>query len=383
MEMNSNLAPVAERSNTFRADIQGLRAIAIVLVIALHMNLSGFSAGYIGVDIFLVVSGYVITLSIQKKPAKRVFQNLAEFWRSRFVRIFPAAALVIAVTVLASYFLSGQAFNDDLLDDARWATLYATNFQLINSGANYFIAGLDQSLLTHYWALAVEQQFYLVYPVLVFAITWLSSERRRAFVLRALLVVVIVVSSYWSITQTMVDPVSSYFSPLTRFWELAVGGLLATIATTERFRHIGYVGLVILFGSMFVLNSQSTYPGYLAWLPVIGTGLLLWAPLKPLGIAPLRYIGDISYSLYLWHFIWLVLPLQIENPLTEPGYSWLFLLGAISCAVLTYHFFERPIHRALSLRNDSLSALTVGLISLASAWLVIASVENLWLRSIL
>jgi peptidoglycan/LPS O-acetylase OafA/YrhL len=381
--MNSNLAPVAQRSSTFRADIQGLRAIAILLVVALHMNLAGFTAGYIGVDMFLVVSGYVITLSIQKKPAKRVFHNLVEFWRSRFVRIFPAAALVVCVTVLASYFLSGKAFNDGSFDDARWATLYATNFRLIDTGANYFIQGLDQSLFTHYWALAVEQQFYLIYPVLVFGITWLSSERHRVLVLRFALVALILASSYWSITQTLLDPVSSYFSPLTRFWELAVGGLLATFATTTRFNWASYLGIAILLGSMFVLNSQSSYPGFLAWLPVIGTALLLWAPLKPLGFAPLRYMGDISYSLYLWHFVWLVLPVQIENPITEPGYSWLFLLGAVGCAVLTYHFFERPIHRSHSLKSDSYSALTVGIICLGSAWLVIALVENLWLRSIL
>jgi peptidoglycan/LPS O-acetylase OafA/YrhL len=381
--VSTNLVPLKERSSSFRADIQGLRAIAIILVIALHMDLTGFSAGYIGVDMFLVISGYVITLSIQRKPAKKVFTNLVEFWRSRFIRIFPAAALVVCVTVIASYFLSGKAFNDDLLDDARWASFYATNFQLINTGANYFIEGLDQSLLTHYWALAVEQQFYLVYPLLVFTLTWLSTEKHRVLALRLLLAVVIVASSSWSITQTVIDPVASYFSPLTRFWELALGGLLATFATTTRFKYAGYLGIAILVSSMFLLNAQSSYPGYLAWLPAIGTALLLWAPLKPLGIAPLRYLGDISYSLYLWHFIWLVLPTQIENPITEPGFSWLFLLGALGCAVLTYHFFERPIHKSVSLRSDSYSALTVGVISLAGTWLVIALVENLWLRSIL
>jgi peptidoglycan/LPS O-acetylase OafA/YrhL len=285
------------------------------------------------------------------------------------------------VTVLASYFLSGRAFNEYLFDDARWATLYATNIQLINTGANYFIQGLDQSLLTHYWALAVEQQFYLIYPLIVFAITWLNSEKHRVLSLRILLVLVILISSYWSITQTIVDPVASYFSPLTRFWELAFGGLLATFSTTTKFKYLGLLGLAILLGSMFMLDSQSSYPGALAWIPVIGTGLLLWAPLKPLGITPLRYLGDISYSLYLWHFIWLVLPTQIENPITEPGYSWLFLFGALTCAVLTYHFFERPIHRSLSLKTDSYSALTVGIICLASAWLVIALVENFWLRA--
>ena len=127
------------------------------------MNLAGFNAGFIGVDMFLVVSGYVITLSLMKQPAKQVFRNLAKFWRGRFIRIFPAAALVICVTVIAAFLVQGKAFNSDLFIDARWATFYGSNIRLIQSGSNYFIAGLDQSLLTHYWSLAVEQQFYLLF----------------------------------------------------------------------------------------------------------------------------------------------------------------------------------------------------------------------------
>ena len=346
------------------------------------MNLPGVSAGFIGVDIFLVVSGYVITLSIQKKPARRVFRNLVEFWRSRFIRIFPAAALVIAVTVVAAFYLSGKAFNSDLFADARWATLYATNLRLINTGSNYFIAGLDQSLLTHYWSLAVEQQFYLVYPLALFLLTWLGTEKNRKLVLRVFLVVVICLSSYWSITQTILDPVASYFSPLTRFWELAFGGLLATF-TIRQSKFIPYLGLGLLVASMFVLNAQSSYPGFLAWLPVLGTGILLASPLKPLGFTPLRYLGDISYSLYLWHFIWLVLPTQIENPITDPNMVWLFLLGAIASAVITYHLFEKPIHRSVTLKTDTYSATVLAAVCLLGAWLVISLIENLYLRSIL
>ena len=111
--------------------------------------------------------------------------------------------------------------------------------------------------------------------------------------------------------------------------------------------------------------------------------MLLWAPIQKLGIKPLRYLGDISYSLYLWHFLWLVLPKQIEQPITDPNMSWVFLAGALSCSVLTYHFFERPIHRSVTLKKDGFSALSVGVICLAASWLTISIVENFWLRSIL
>jgi peptidoglycan/LPS O-acetylase OafA/YrhL len=374
----SNLIPVSARSSTFRADIQGLRAIAIILVIALHMNLAGFSAGFIGVDIFFVVSGYVITLSMLKKTEQTFFRNLGNFWKSRFIRIFPAAALVICITVVAAFFFSGKAFNPDLLDDARWATFYASNFRLIFTGSNYFIAGLDQSLLTHYWALALEQQFYLIYPLLIFSV--MALVRARLLVLRVVLIALVMGSSVFSIIQTQLDPVASYYSPFTRFWELAFGALLATF-TIKPNKFLAWLGLVILVVSMFILGPTSQYPGYLAWLPAIGTGLLLLFPLQFLAITPLRYIGDISYSLYLWHFIWLVLPTQIENPITD--YSWAFLLGAVICAVLTYHFYERPIHKSVSLKADGYSALSLALICLLTSWLVIEIIENLYLKTIL
>ena len=383
MSQASNVVPVKARSDSFRSDIQGLRAIAIILVIALHMNLTGFSGGFIGVDIFLVVSGYVITRSLQKQPARNTFRNLAKFWSGRFIRIFPAAALVICVTVIAAFYLQGKAFDDGIFADARWATLYGTNFRLIDTGANYFIAGLDQSLFTHFWSLAVEQQFYVIYPVIVFAITWLGSEKNRVWILRSFLVLATVSSAIWSYLETISNPVAAYFSPFTRFWELAFGGLLATFMFKKSPNYLGLIGLALLAFSLFYLNGQSVYPGLLAWLPVLGTGLLLLYPLSWLGIAPLRYIGDISYSLYLWHFVWLVLPVQIENPITEGYWNWLFLLGAILCAVISYHFFERPIHNSLTLRHDKYSALMIGALSLVGTWTVISLIENLWLRSIL
>jgi peptidoglycan/LPS O-acetylase OafA/YrhL len=346
------------------------------------MGLTGFQAGYVGVDIFFVISGYVITLSLNKQPAKHTWANLTSFWGSRFIRIFPAAALVVATTIVAAYFLQGLAFNSDLITDARWATFYATNLRLIDSGANYFIVGLDQSLLTHFWALAVEQQFYLVFPVLVFALTWLSSDKHRVRLLQIVLPVVILLSAAWSVLETGTNAVSAYFSPFTRFWELGVGALIATFTFTKSPKWLAYLGLVAIGASLFLFDSTTVYPGYLAWLPVAGTALLLISPLKPLGIPPLRYIGDISYSLYLWHYLWLVLPTQLENPITDGYWSWLFLLGAVITAVLSYHFFERPIHKSLNLRSDKYSAFVVGAICLVTALLAIAIIENLYLRSI-
>jgi len=378
----SNLVPVSARSQTFRADIQGIRAVAIILVIALHLGVPGFSAGFIGVDVFFTVSGYVITVSFLKKTETKFLKNIADFWRSRFLRLFPLASLVICTTVIASYFLSGKAFNDSIFTDAKWATFYATNFRLINVGSNYFVAGLDQSLFTHFWALAVEQQFYLIFPIVVFAITKISSPKARTLVLRLALGLVVIASSIWSVLQTSMDPVASYFSPFTRFWELAFGALLATFQIRENWV-LSFLGLGTLLGCMFLLGPTTSYPGYLAWLPVIGTGLILLYPIRQLGFGPLRYIGDISYALYLWHFVWLVLPNQIENPPVGDYWNYLYLLGAVLSAVISYHFFERPIHRSISLKADWLSTVILGAVCILTAWTVIELVENLYLRSIL
>ena len=261
MKQSFNVATPTSRSSTFRADIQGLRALAIILVIGLHMGLTGFQAGYVGVDIFFVISGYVITLSLNKQPAKHTWANLASFWGSRFIRIFPAAALVVATTIVAAYFLQGLAFNSDLITDARWATFYATNLRLIDSGANYFIVGLDQSLLTHFWALAVEQQFYLVFPLLVFSLTWLSSEKYRILLLQIALVLIVIASAIWSVLETGTNAVSAYFSPFTRFWELGVGALVATFAFTKAPKWLSYLGLVTIGASLFLFDSTTLYPG--------------------------------------------------------------------------------------------------------------------------
>jgi peptidoglycan/LPS O-acetylase OafA/YrhL len=346
------------------------------------MNLAGFSAGFIGVDMFFVISGYVITLSLTKQPEKHTWANLAKFWSSRFLRIFPAAALVIIVTIISAYFLQGQAFNSDLITDARWATFYATNLRLIDSGANYFIVGLDQSLLTHYWALAVEQQFYLFFPPIVFALTWFSLPRHRKLLMQIVLVLLILSSAIWSVVETNSNPVSAYFSPFTRFWELGFGALVATIGVNLRAKWAPYIGLILLGFSLITFNGQTPYPGYFAWIPVLGTGLLLVSPLPLLGVSPLRYIGDISYSLYLWHFLWLVLPTQTENPLTDGYWPWLFLAGAVMTAVLSYHFVERPIHRSIKLQSDKYSAFMIGAICIVGSLLAIAIVENLYLHSI-
>jgi len=367
---------------TFRPDIQGLRAIAVVLVILVHASVPGFEGGYVGVDIFFVISGFVITGLLMRQPSTSVRQNLATFYARRIRRIVPAASLTLAATVIAAYILLGVNFDSQLLGDVRWAALFAANFRLINTGSNYFIPGVAPSLVTHFWSLAVEEQFYLFYPLVVFSLAWITPRRFRATALATFLVAAIAVSAWWSFHLTPINPVTAYYSPFTRFWELALGGLVAVIPAAWARRSprmnsvVALLAVVMLATAVWRLNASSTFPGVLAWWPCGASALLLWtgqasvkgAPASWLAWRPARYVGDISYSLYLWHFPWLMLPLQLVHLISSPTARVVEVAGATACAVLSYHLVENPIRRSRRLNRDGWSAALVLLIGVALSW---------------
>ena len=185
----------AVNSGTFRPDIQGLRGVAVILVILTHANVAGFNGGFVGVDVFFVISGFVITQLLNRQPPGQVRRNLANFYTRRILRIAPAATVVLVATPIAAFLLLGPDFDPGTLTDVRWAALFAANFRLINLNADYFIAGLSPSLVTHYWSLAVEEQFYFCYPIIVFGLAWLARGRLRTPVLRSFIVIAIAVSA--------------------------------------------------------------------------------------------------------------------------------------------------------------------------------------------
>ena len=366
----------------FRPDIQGLRAVAVILVVLAHAHVAGFGGGYIGVDVFFVISGYVITGLLLRQPSRSVRANLAHFYARRIRRIVPAATVVLGATTIASYYVLGQNFDPKLLGDVRWASLFAANFRLINTGSNYFISGLAPSLVTHYWSLAVEEQFYLIYPLVVFSLSLLTPRRHRTRLLGVLLVVGIVASAWWSFHLTSLHPTAAYYSPFTRFWELGLGGLVAVAPAAWARRRPVMNGLLAI-GAVVVLavattrfSTTSVYPGVLAWWPCAATAVLLWtgqssvygAPATWLAWRPLRYIGDISYSLYLWHFVWLMLPLQMVHPPASVWATPLEILGAVACAVASYHLLENPIRHSQRLDRDRWSVLLLLVICLCVSW---------------
>jgi peptidoglycan/LPS O-acetylase OafA/YrhL len=373
---------LSPRAPSFRPDIQGLRAIAVILVILDHAQVPGFEGGYVGVDVFFVISGFVITSLLLRQPATNVHGNLTDFYARRIRRIVPAATLVLVVTIFAAYELLGVNFNKQLLGDERWASLFSMNFRLINTGSNYFIPGIAPSLVTHFWSLAVEEQFYLFFPLVVFTLALMTPLRRRASTLGWFLVAAIIASAWWSWHLTPISPTAAYYSPFTRFWEIALGGLISILPAawarrTPIVNSLLAVGALIVLGVVVAkLNSQSVYPGVLAWWPCGAAAVLLWTgqasatggPASLLSWRPLRYIGDISYGLYLWHYVWLLLPLQMVHPPTSAFAREIEIAGAFVCAAFSYHLLENPIRRSGRLDRDRWAVALMLLVCVGLSW---------------
>ena len=357
-----------EQEIPYRPDIQGLRAIAIAIVVLAHANIPGFAGGFVGVDVFFVLSGFLITGLLVKERLETGTIRYGAFLSRRLRRLLPAL-LVMLVTVLflASMLLSSyeaQMQTGSLLYSATWTS----NFYFAFAEFNYFAALKAKDVYLHTWSLGIEEQFYVVWPWLValsFAIAAASSKPDRYFrslftVIAVVFVIGISLCLYWAQTT----PLLSFYMMPSRGWQFALGasvfayshrsrlgwsgdsGLLHS--TTTR-RLAGTLGLVLIIGSAVLLYAELNYPGYYALFPSIGAALLIHAGTGTQAPAVSRmltgrafvWLGDRSYSLYLWH--WPVLLLGGAFGLAERPAGIAALIGiAILLAVVSYHWIERP-----------------------------------------
>lgn len=359
-----------------RGDIQGMRAVAVLTVVAAHAGVSFLPGGYVGVDVFYVISGYLIAGLLFRDVATGGTFSLTSFWSRRARRILPAATVVTIATVAVSVAWLSLIETRRVVTDAVWATLFAANIHFAGQGVDYFDHDIGPSPLQHYWSLAVEEQFYVVWPLLLLAFLGLvrfvsRKGRQQRLPRRAVAVLLVAVSAaslVWSVHQTATDPTAAYFSTLTRAWELGVGAVLALVpvATVRRLPRpaaqvLAVAGLGAVGWSCAAYTPATAFPGYAACLPVLGTAALLLAgssATRPwthrvLDNPPLRLVGDWSYSLYLWHWPALILTARwVDRPLTVP--ERLVVVGAVFVlAGVTYRLVETPFRRgrvALTLR---------------------------------
>jgi peptidoglycan/LPS O-acetylase OafA/YrhL len=343
-----NLNRLEAAAGRYRPDIDGLRAIAVLPVVLYHFGVAPFGGGFVGVDIFFVISGFLITTLIHAEMRENRF-SLAGFYERRARRILPALFAVMAFTSIAALVL---LFPDALVAYAKSliaTAAFVSNFQFW-SEASYFDIGASQKPLLHTWSLAVEEQFYFVFPALL----WLlrkTRERRLLAILTGLLVLSFA-ASLWAVEKA---PVSAFYLLPFRFWELLLGSVLAV----GRFAVPGNVvarntislgGLALIAWSVFTLTSASAFPGWNALPPCLGAALIIYAGAghstfvnAALGLRAPVFVGLISYSLYLWHWPLFVFakyaaPAGALNALAMAGLIALsFLL-----AVLSWHYVERP-----------------------------------------
>jgi peptidoglycan/LPS O-acetylase OafA/YrhL len=356
---------VARDSFPYRRDIDGLRAVAVLAVVLYHAHVPLFGGGYVGVDVFFVISGFLIT-SILLPNAQAGRLGLALFYERRIRRIFPALFAVLGASFIAAWWLFLPDQFETLGRAAMSATLFVSNIFFRRQATGYFTSSHDPSPLLHTWSLAVEEQFYIVYPVCLF-IAFRLSARRAPLILAAVLIASFA-ASIWAIGH---HPQGAFYRSSLRAWELLIGALLAldVMPVPARLWHreaMAGLGSALLLWSILTYTSATPFPGLPASAPCLGGALIIYAGIggqtvvgRTLAIRPLVWIGLTSYSLYLWHWPILVFAGQYIGTLNG-GVTAGAILASIAISALSWRFIEQPFRRPKALRRRTAFSLAVG-----------------------
>ena len=370
----------SSRNGRYRPDIEGLRAVAVVAVVVFHAGAHFVSGGYVGVDVFYVISGFLITDHLWREVGRDGRVSFGAFYARRVRRLLPAAIFVLVATVAASAAILPPLQMRSVWKDALYCALYAGNFRFAATRTNY-LADSTPSPFQHYWSLGVEEQFYLLWPLVLLMVSLVIWRRRpsRPAALAGLGAVV-VASFALSVHLTRTDQPVAFFLLPTRAWELGLGGLIALGAPELRrlpertSAVVGWAGLGAIALACVIFGPTTAFPGRAALLPVVGAGAVIAAglrgpadgPVRLLGRVGMKAMGRISYSWYLWHYPVLILvPVALGRSL--PLAAMLALAaGSGVLAVLTFRFVEQPVRLAPTLSSSPRLSLSVGL-ALSSA----------------
>ena len=300
--------------------MQGLRAIAVLAVVLYHFWPARVSGGYVGVDVFFVISGYLITGHLMRELTATGTVRLGQFWARRARRLLPASLLVLlfcALVAMSPYLTPTSALPGEIREIVA-STFYVENWFLALDSADYLNHAGDPTTVQHYWSLSLEEQFYVLWPLLMLLAAWIGAKYFRGSRRRAVIITLAVVSAasfVFCVLFTITDPAPAYFVTFGRMWQFGVGALIALIPAL-RIRNVvgsfvlGWAGIVVLVFVIFRFDAQTPFPGYAAALPTLGAAAIIaasntsrwWYPTRLLSVRPARFVGDISYSLYLWHW---------------------------------------------------------------------------------
>ena len=353
----------------FRPDVEGLRALAVVAVVLFHAEVGGAEGGFVGVDVFFVVSGFLITQLLLREMELGGTVSLHDFWARRARRLLPASCLTLVVTVVAARFLLAPSLLQDVGRDAVAAGLFVVNVVFADRLGDYFnaqLGDLTPSPLLHFWSLAVEEQFYLLWPATLVAVArWLprpESFRRNLLVVIGVIAAASLAASVW---MTANQPTWAFYLLPARAVELLVGAAVAVVGTgwatvDGRVRAAtGWFGLLAVVVAVVAYDEAVAFPGTAALLPVLATGLVVasggfdgpsYGPVALLRLAPLTWIGRHSYAIYLWHWPALVLAEARWGPLSI-GWRAVVVAGSVVVAVLSKRLVEDPVRHSDGLQR--------------------------------
>jgi len=387
--MNS---PVSNKKLSYRSDIDGLRAIAVLSVLAFHVSPMRFKGGFVGVDIFFVISGFLISSIIYSELESNTF-SIVEFYVRRIRRIYPALFIVLASVCVAGWFLLLPSGFTKLGEQIAGGSAFVANFVLWwQSG--YFSAESAQVPLLHLWSLGVEEQYYLIFPLICIAFYRAKSR----WTLPAAFLAIALISMAVNVANVTKHPEATYFLPLSRLWELFVGAGLSLCMQRNlqaaweghflvKWRTgIGFLGLALIVVSIFGIDEYDAFPGWWALLPTVGAALVIaagqsaWSNRYILSCKPAVFVGLISYPLYLWH--WPILSfLNVANSFWGLERSHVLKAAMIVLsfilAYLTYRFIELPIRHVKQKSQRRKGALwLLGCVSITGAFGILVVVNN-------
>ncbi|MBB2976340.1 peptidoglycan/LPS O-acetylase OafA/YrhL [Microbacterium endophyticum] len=384
----------ASSRKSFRPEIQGLRALAVGAVLIYHLWPNRVSGGFVGVDVFFVISGFLITshLLSELNTAGRI--SVGRFWSRRAKRLLPDALLVLALTGIAILIWVPRTLWQQFLTEVAASTLYVQNWLLAANSVDYSAADNGASPVQHFWTLSVEEQFYIALPLLLIAFVFAIRRFRwnRSIAIYSFLGAITLLSFFYSIWLTHWSESEAYFSTLTRVWEFGVGALIPVLprlknAVAKRF--ITLVGLASIGIAIGFFSESTPFPGSAAALPVLGTALVIWAGSDTFASALgkftlIAFLGRISYAVYLWHWPPIILlPYITQHPLTTIE-KLLIIVGAIAmgaAATLLWEdrvrFSPRLLGRARPRTIAAVSAIGMAIVlALPAAGALIVRQEN-------
>jgi peptidoglycan/LPS O-acetylase OafA/YrhL len=372
-----------DAGHRFRPDIEGLRAVAIVAVLLCHAGVPFLAGGYVGVDVFFVISGFLITRLLLGEIDRSGTISLRGFYARRAKRLLPLSAVLLATVGVLSMILLSPLRDTEVAGDIVASALYVANWHFAAQSVDYFAQGLEPSPVLHLWSLAIEEQFYLVWPGLMLAATWFWRRRGRSVrpVLWVVLALILAGSLIYGVVLTDEKPAFAYFSTFARAWELALGAAIALVATVRMPRlgafALGWAGVAAIVYASFAFTGETSFPGTAALIPTLGAAALILSgtalaatargitgrggPSMILALPPVRYVGRISYSWYLWHWPAIVFAAAIWGPRISVGLGLAAVAASWIPTQLTHMLIEDPVRRASVFTRLPSRALAMGL----------------------